>query len=87
MLGLFGCFYLFNALLIILQILHIFWFGMILRMVWDFLSKGQVMEERHNDSLPLVWSSVFRSATVDYLIRLMYDYSSNFSKIKVWICV
>ena len=35
-------YYVFNGFLLVLQVLHVIWFGMILRMVYSFLVLGQV---------------------------------------------
>ena len=42
--GLFPMFYVFNVLLVVLQILHIIWFTIILRLVHEFLTTGKVIE-------------------------------------------
>ena len=44
LIGPFTSHYIFNGLLIVLQVLHIIWFYMILRMVHEFIVKGQVMK-------------------------------------------
>ncbi|XP_075402296.1 ceramide synthase 4 [Tenrec ecaudatus] len=43
-------FYFFNGLLIMLQLLHIFWSTLILRMVVNFMAKGQMEKDIRSDS-------------------------------------
>ncbi|KAK7796023.1 hypothetical protein U0070_009431 [Myodes glareolus] len=45
----FGYYY-FNVLLLMLQILHVYWFCLILRMICSFLWKGQMVENIHSDA-------------------------------------
>ncbi|XP_068599421.1 ceramide synthase 4a [Brachionichthys hirsutus] len=45
----FGSYYLFNALLLVLQALHIFWAYLILRMVYKFVFRGKVERDERSD--------------------------------------
>ncbi|XP_068176557.1 ceramide synthase 4a [Antennarius striatus] len=45
----FGSYYLFNALLLVLQALHIFWAYLIMRMVYKFVFQGKVERDERSD--------------------------------------
>ncbi|XP_039622709.1 ceramide synthase 2-like isoform X1 [Polypterus senegalus] len=42
-------YYFFNVLLLVLQVLHIFWASLILRMVWKFVFEGKVDQDERSD--------------------------------------
>ncbi|MGH0178441.1 UNVERIFIED_CONTAM: hypothetical protein FKN15_021129 [Acipenser sinensis] len=42
-------YYFFNALLLVLQLLHVFWAFLILRMVWKFVVQGRVERDERSD--------------------------------------
>ncbi|KAM9797752.1 ceramide synthase 4a isoform 1-T1 [Syngnathus typhle] len=42
-------YYFFNALLLVLQALHIFWAYLIVRMIWKFMFKGKVERDERSD--------------------------------------
>ncbi|XP_041086822.1 ceramide synthase 2-like [Polyodon spathula] len=42
-------YYFFNALLLVLQLLHVFWALLILRMVWKFVVQGRVERDERSD--------------------------------------
>jgi len=42
-------YYLFNGLLFVLQVLHIIWFGMIMKKVWSLTSGGQLDDSRSSE--------------------------------------
>ncbi|XP_048198059.1 ceramide synthase 4 [Perognathus longimembris pacificus] len=48
--GPFFAYYFFNALLMMLQVLHIYWFCLILRMIYNVLGKGQVGSDVRSDA-------------------------------------
>ncbi|XP_051018928.1 ceramide synthase 4 [Acomys russatus] len=47
--GPFFAYYFFNGLLVILQILHVYWFSLILRMLFSFLRSGQMKSDIRSD--------------------------------------
>lgn len=47
--GPFFGYYFFNALLVILQLLHVFWSCLILRMIRSFVKKGQMEKDIRSD--------------------------------------
>jgi ceramide synthetase len=49
-LGLFPAYYIFNGLLILLQILHYFWFYIICRVAISALQAGKVKKDERSDS-------------------------------------
>jgi hypothetical protein len=51
--------YMFNVLLFTLQVLHVIWFYMILRMVQEYILKGQVLTPSHSISSRFLLFNLF----------------------------
>jgi len=73
----FPMYYLYNALLCILQVLHVIWFTMILRMVYAYVIKGKV------NGLPLLVrfslaSSTFSTALEVHILLTRFSVHSHY---------
>ena len=50
LMGMFGAYYIFNILLYILQVMHVIWFYMILRMAYKAILAGGIEKDDRSES-------------------------------------